>query len=59
MTAGNLVDASGYKYSEKDTKPGKIKLRKSGAGTAKGRKKNDGIFLSLFFYPFLSCWVQD
>ena len=57
MTAGNLVDASGYKYSEKDTKPGKIKLRKSGAGTAKGRKKNDGIFSLLAHFPFLSCWV--
>ncbi|KAE8147212.1 SCA7, zinc-binding domain-containing protein [Aspergillus avenaceus] len=27
--AGSLVDASGYKFSEKDTKPGKIKLKKS------------------------------
>ncbi|PLB35556.1 deubiquitination module subunit SGF73 [Aspergillus candidus] len=38
---GNLVDASGYKYSEKDTKPGKIKLKKTGAGAGRGRKKND------------------
>lgn len=53
MTTGNLVDASGYKYSEKDTKPGKIKLKKTGAGGAKGRKKNDGIY-SFFFFP---CWV--
>ena len=28
--SGGLVDASGYKFSEKDTKPGKIKLKKSG-----------------------------
>ncbi|KAE8390015.1 hypothetical protein ETB97_007731 [Aspergillus alliaceus] len=28
-SAGSLVDASGYKFSEKDTKPGKIRLKKS------------------------------
>ncbi|KAE8350482.1 thiolase-like protein [Aspergillus coremiiformis] len=28
-SASSLVDASGYKFSEKDTKPGKIKLKKS------------------------------
>ncbi|PYH87979.1 SCA7-domain-containing protein [Aspergillus ellipticus CBS 707.79] len=38
-TAGSLVDASGYKYAEKDTKPGKIKLKKAGAKA--GRKKGD------------------
>lgn len=25
---GSLVDASGYKFADKDTKPGKIKLKK-------------------------------
>ncbi|OJJ75462.1 hypothetical protein ASPBRDRAFT_37743 [Aspergillus brasiliensis CBS 101740] len=38
---GSLVDASGYKYAEKDTKPGKIKLKKSAKS---GKKKGDGIF---------------
>ncbi|KAB8074553.1 SCA7, zinc-binding domain-containing protein [Aspergillus leporis] len=28
-SAGSLVDASGYKFSDKDTKPGKIRLKKS------------------------------
>ncbi|KAL4896263.1 mRNA capping enzyme, catalytic domain-containing protein [Aspergillus ambiguus] len=37
--AGSLVNASGYKYSEKDTKPGKIKLKK--AAKLGGKKKND------------------
>lgn len=35
--ASNLVDASGYKFSDKDTKPGKIKLKKQ-ASTGKGAK---------------------
>ncbi|TPR08460.1 hypothetical protein CAN33_004295 [Aspergillus niger] len=40
--AGSLVDASGYKYAEKDIKPGKIKLKKSAASAAKsGKKKGD------------------
>ncbi|PYH47760.1 deubiquitination module subunit SGF73 [Aspergillus saccharolyticus JOP 1030-1] len=38
-TAGSLVDASGYKFSEKDAKPGKIKLKKS--AKLGGRKKVD------------------
>ncbi|PYI23415.1 SCA7-domain-containing protein [Aspergillus violaceofuscus CBS 115571] len=38
-TAGSLVDASGYKFSEKDVKPGKIKLKKS--AKLGGRKKAD------------------
>ncbi|KAL2001384.1 hypothetical protein VTN02DRAFT_1832 [Thermoascus thermophilus] len=39
-SSGSLVDASGYKYSEKDMKPGKIKLKKqpSGGKSAKGKK---------------------
>ncbi|PWY92920.1 SCA7-domain-containing protein [Aspergillus heteromorphus CBS 117.55] len=37
-TTGSLVDASGYKYAEKDTKPGKIKLKKT---SKSGRKKGD------------------
>ncbi|KAL2800086.1 SCA7, zinc-binding domain-containing protein [Aspergillus keveii] len=28
--AGSFIDASGFKFSEKDTKPGKIKLKKPG-----------------------------
>ncbi|EAW13829.1 deubiquitination module subunit SGF73 [Aspergillus clavatus NRRL 1] len=35
--SGSLVDASGYKYSEKDAKPTKIKLRKS-VKSAKAKK---------------------
>ncbi|KAG2414248.1 hypothetical protein HFD88_003439 [Aspergillus terreus] len=38
-SAGSLVDASGYKYSDKDTKQGKIKLKK--AAKLGGKKKND------------------
>ncbi|RAH45929.1 deubiquitination module subunit SGF73 [Aspergillus brunneoviolaceus CBS 621.78] len=38
-TAGSFVDASGYKFSEKDVKPGKIKLKKS--AKLGGRKKAD------------------
>ncbi|EED21941.1 beta-ketoacyl synthase (Cem1), putative [Talaromyces stipitatus ATCC 10500] len=43
MAAGqasiNFVDASGYKFSEKDTKPGKIKLKKqAGKGAKTGNK---------------------
>ncbi|KAI9926662.1 hypothetical protein AWENTII_011278 [Aspergillus wentii] len=38
--SGSLVDASGYKYSEKDVKPGKIKLKKSKA-TTKAKKGED------------------
>ncbi|KAE8416819.1 mRNA capping enzyme, catalytic domain-containing protein [Aspergillus pseudocaelatus] len=37
-SSGSLVDASGYKFSEKDTKPGKIRLKKS---AKLGKKKGD------------------
>jgi len=37
-SSGSLVDASGYKYSEKDMKPGKIKLKKTAGKSAKGKK---------------------
>ena len=40
---GSLVDASGYKFSEKDAKPGKIKLKKN-VKTGK-TKKGDGTVL--------------
>ncbi|KAL1964997.1 hypothetical protein VTN77DRAFT_6197 [Rasamsonia byssochlamydoides] len=33
-SSGSFVDASGYKYSEKDMKPGKIKLKKQPSGKA-------------------------
>ncbi|RMJ20951.1 SAGA complex component, partial [Aspergillus sp. HF37] len=33
-----MVEASGFKFSEKDTKPGKVKVKKTGTG--KGKKKN-------------------
>lgn len=36
--SGSMVEASGYKFSEKDTKPGKIKVRKQ----SKAKKKADG-----------------
>ena len=42
-TTGSLVDASGYKYSEKDTKPGKIRLKKA---AKPGKKKTDGLYSS-------------
>ncbi|KAL4806456.1 SCA7, zinc-binding domain-containing protein [Aspergillus unguis] len=35
--SGNFIDASGFKFSEKDTKPGKIKLKKPGK---LGKKKD-------------------
>lgn len=44
-SSGSLVDASGYKFAEKDTKPGKIRLKKS---VKLGKKKGDGVFT-----PFL------
>lgn len=44
VSGGSLVDASGYKFSDKDTKPGKIKLKKAVNKTGKG-KKGDGLFL--------------
>ncbi|KAJ5101526.1 Thiolase-like [Penicillium alfredii] len=37
--SGSLVDASGYKFTEKDTKPGKIKVKKASKASAK--KKAD------------------
>lgn len=40
---GSLVDASGYKFSDKDTKPGKIKLKKN-VKTGK-TKKGDGTII--------------
>ncbi|KAL5333431.1 SCA7, zinc-binding domain-containing protein [Aspergillus crustosus] len=36
---GSFIDASGYKFSDKDTKPGKIKLKKPGK---LGKKKDKG-----------------
>ena len=41
-----MVDASGYKFSEKDTKPGKIKLKKN-AKMSK-TKKGDGTVYFIF-----------
>ncbi|KAJ5413988.1 hypothetical protein N7509_000615 [Penicillium cosmopolitanum] len=37
--SGNLVEASGYKFTEKDTKPGKMKVKKTSKGSTK--KKAD------------------
>ncbi|KAJ5102734.1 hypothetical protein N7532_003263 [Penicillium argentinense] len=37
--SGSLVDASGYKFSEKDTKPGKMKVKKTSKASTK--KKAD------------------
>lgn len=36
--SGSFIDASGFKFSEKDTKPGKIKLKKAGK---LGKKKGE------------------
>ena len=43
MNTGSFVDASGYKHSEKDTKIGKIKLKKNtkGAKAKKGERKRE------------------
>lgn len=38
--SGSLVDASGYKFTEKDTKPGKMKVKKTAKASTK--KKADG-----------------
>lgn len=43
---GSLVDASGYKFVEKDTKPGKIKLKKP-VNKSGGKKKADGALFTL------------
>jgi hypothetical protein len=37
-----LVDASGYKFTEKDTKPGKMKVKKTAKASTK--KKADGTY---------------
>lgn len=42
--SGNLVEASGYKFTEKDTKPGKMKVKKTAKASTK--KKAEGTFLS-------------
>jgi hypothetical protein len=39
--SGGFIEASGYKFSEKDTKPGKIKLKKPGKlGKKKGENQS-------------------
>ena len=45
----NFVDASGYKFSEKDSKPGKIKLKKqaSGKGAKTGKLEPQGEYHDL------------
>jgi hypothetical protein len=40
---GSLVDASGYSFTDKDTKPGKIKVKKTSKASTK--KKADGTAL--------------
>jgi SAGA-associated factor 73 len=40
IASGSLVDASGYKFTEKDTKPGKMKVKKTAKASTK--KKADG-----------------
>lgn len=42
VLGGSLVDASGYKFADKDTKPGKIKLKKP--VNKNKAKKADGAF---------------
>lgn len=41
--SGSMVEASGYKFAEKDMKPGKIKVRKQ---TKAKQKKAEGELLS-------------
>lgn len=43
IASGNLVEASGYKFTEKDTKPGKMKVKKTSKGSTK--KKADGTLI--------------
>lgn len=45
-SGGSLVDASGYKFADKDTKPGKIKLKKP-VNKNGGKKKADGALFTL------------
>ncbi|KAJ6141647.1 3-oxoacyl- synthase [Penicillium chermesinum] len=40
-SSGSLVDASGYKFTEKDTKPGKMKVKKTAKASTK--KKADDV----------------
>lgn len=47
--SGSFIDASGFKFSEKDTKPGKIKLKKAGK---LGKKKGEDN--SIMIRAFLS-----
>ena len=55
-SSGSLVDASGYKFSEKDTKPGKIKLKKS---VKLGKKKGDGVLPPFYLAFILICGVWE
>lgn len=45
---GSLVDASGYSFTDKDTKPGKIKVKKTSKASTK--KKADGTAPQTCFY---------
>ncbi|KAJ5286768.1 hypothetical protein N7478_002454 [Penicillium angulare] len=47
--SGSLVDASGYKFTEKDTKPGKMKVKKTSKASTK--KKADGTFQNSDGHP--------
>ncbi|KAI9367158.1 SCA7, zinc-binding domain-containing protein [Aspergillus egyptiacus] len=50
MSSGSFVDASGYKFSENDTKPGKIRLKKPGK---LGKKKENEVPTSPGSSPIL------
>jgi hypothetical protein len=43
-----LVDASGYKFTDKDTKPGKMKVKKTPKVSTK--KKADGMLLPMALF---------
>lgn len=63
-SSGSFVDASGYKYSEKDMKPGKIKLKKQASGKAvKAGSKPEppGMLITFPYYDLmfksLTFWI--
>lgn len=57
IASGSLVDASGYKFTEKDTKPGKMKVKKT--SKASNKKKADGMLLAIWDWTGLGAWDRS